>query len=92
MSNKYFSGRLGHYIFCDICGQACYDWDAIKLKSETGKGGLIVCKNDQDGIDPGLIPYILPNEKTVKWARINHSNISNGTDPEDVETSTELGV
>ncbi len=92
MSNKYFSGRLAHYFFCDICGQACYDFNAIKLKSETGKGGLIVCPNDADNIDFGLIPYTLPNERVVKWARINHTDITNGTEPEDIETSSELGV
>lgn len=92
MTNKYFSANKGHYIFCDICGQPCYTVDAVKLKSYTGRPGLIVCPDDADDIDPGLIPYTLPNEKRVKWARINHQDVANGTEPEDVETSTGLGV
>lgn len=92
MSNKYFSGRLDRYIFCDICGQATYMFEAVKLKQETGRGGLIVCPNDADKIDFGLIPYSIKEERPVKWTRINHTNTSNGTDPVDVETSTELGV
>lgn len=92
MSNKYFSGRHGHYIFCDICGQACYTVNAIKLQSQTGRGGLIVCPDDADSIDPGLIPYSLPTEKGVKWARVNHTDVSNGAPPEDIEASTDLGV
>ena len=92
MSNKYFSGRKGHYIFCDICGQACYAWEATKLKSETGRGGLIVCPNDADNIDFGLIPFVATAEQPVKWTRINHQNVTNGTAVENTETSTQLGV
>lgn len=92
MSNKYFSGRRGHYIFCDICGQACYTYEAIKLKPETGRGGLLVCPNDVDKIDFGLIPYTLPNERPVKEARTNHTDTSNGSSVIDYETTTDLGV
>ena len=87
MTNKYFSGRKGHYIFCDICGQACYDWEATRLKSETGRPGLLVCPNDVDGIDYGHIPYTVDTEKPVQWSRINHQNVTNGTEPRDVETT-----
>lgn len=92
MSNKFFSGKKDHYIFCDICGQATYDFEVTKLGTETGRPGLLVCPNDVDDIDYGLIPYTLPNEKSVRWSRINHQDVTNGTEPEDMETSTELGV
>lgn len=91
MSNKYFNGRKGHYIFCDMCGQAVYDADVIKLSAATGRPGLLVCPNDADAIDHGLIPYTLPTERGVKWARINHQNVDNGSTPLDYETTTELG-
>lgn len=92
MSNKYFSGRKGRYIFCDMCGQAVYAHEARRLSSETGRGGLIVCPNDADAIDYGLIPYIVTTEQPLEWTRINHRNISNGTDILDYETTTGLGV
>lgn len=92
MSNKYFNGRQGHYIFCDICGQATYDWDVTRLKSESGRPGLLVCKNDADTTDYGLIPYTLPQEQSVKWSRINHQNVTNGSDVLDYDTTTELGT
>ena len=91
MSNKYFSGRLGHYIFCDICGQACYDWEVTKLSSATGKPGLLVCPNDVDKADYGLVPYTIGPERSVKWARVNHQDLTNGAEPADIETSTSLG-
>ncbi len=92
MANKYFNGRLGHYIFCDICGQACYDFEVTKLPAMSGRPGLLVCPADVDKIDYGLVPFTLPNERTVRWSRINHQNVTNGSEPEDVESSTELGV
>lgn len=92
MSNKYFSGRKGHYIFCDICGQACYDWEATKLSALTGRPGLLVCPKDADNIDYGLIPYTPNTEKPVGFARIIHQDTANGTPPVDIENSTELGV
>jgi hypothetical protein len=81
MSNKYFAGNKGHYIFCDICGQACYAAESVKLSMQTGRGGCIVCPNDADLIDPGTIPYALPTEKSVQWARVNHTDVTNGTSP-----------
>lgn len=92
MSNKYFTGRLDRYIFCDICGQACYVHQAVKLGPHTGRGGLIVCQNDADKIDHGLISYSVAKEQPVKWTRINHQNVENGTEPEDIESSNNLGV
>lgn len=92
MGNKYFSGRKGQYIYCDMCGQACYIWEAQKLSPETGRGGLIVCPNDADKIDFGLIPYKVTEEQKIDFTRINHQNTTNGTDPIDLETSTELGA
>ncbi len=92
MSNKFFAGNKGHYIFCDICGQACYDFDVIKLKPASGRPGLLVCPNDADNTDYGLIPYTVGPEKSVKWARINHQDVTNGSEPENTETSTDLGV
>lgn len=92
MSNKYFAGNKGRYIFCDICGQATYAHEAIKLKEYTGRGGCIVCPNDADNIDHGLIPYNPITERAVTWTRINHTNVDNATAVIDYETTTSLGV
>jgi len=92
MSNKYFNGRKERYIFCDICGQACYISDAVKLKAETGRGGLMVCPLDADKIDFGLIPYVPTTERAIEWSRVNHQNVTNGTAPLDIENTTGLGV
>lgn len=92
MSNKYFAGNKGQYIFCDICAQACYAWEAIRLSSATGRPGLIVCPNDADAVDPGLMAYTVPAEKGVPWTRINHTNVDNGASPLNYDTATNLGV
>lgn len=92
MSNRYFSGRKGHYIFCDICGQACYDWEITVLDSKTGRGGCIVCPKDADSIDYGIIPYALPVEKSVKFARMENTDVTNEAAPIVYETATNLGV
>lgn len=92
MSNKYFSGRKGHYIFCDICGQACYDFETTRLDTKTGRPGLLVCPNDADKIDHGLIPYNPTTEQPIKWSRINHQNQTNGAEPLDFEHTTGLGT
>lgn len=86
MSNKYFSGRKGNYIYCDICGQACYVYEVTKLSAETGRGGLLVCKNDADRIDAGLIPFIPTTEMKVPVSRPNHTNVTNGAEPYDTES------
>jgi hypothetical protein len=88
MSNKFFSGRKGRYIFCDICGQACYVFEAVRLKHESGRPGLIVCPNDADTIDYSLIPYVVNTEKPLEWTRMNHQNITNGAEPYDIEESS----
>lgn len=88
--NKWHPGDW--YVFCDICGQKCYASEATKLGTDTGRGGLIVCKYDVDSTDYGLVPYALPIEQPIPWARINQTNTSNGAAPIDVETSTQLGV
>lgn len=92
MSNKYFTGRKGHYIFCDICGQATYDYEVTRLSSQTGRGGLLVCPRDADVIDHGLIPYAVPVEQSVRLVRINHTNITNGEAPIDYDNTNELGI
>lgn len=89
MSNKYFSGRKGHYIYCDICGQACYTFEVTRLKEESGRPGLLVCPNDADTVDYGTIPYIVSTERSPRVSRINHTNVTNGAEPYDIET---LGV
>lgn len=90
--SKYFSGKKGQYIYCDICGQPCYAFEAKLLSAETGRGGLLVCPNDRDKIDFGLMDYTIPVERHIPVSRINHQNVTNGSEPIDVETSTELGV
>lgn len=93
MTDRFDPGRLGDWVvFCDICGQKCYASEASKLSTYTGRGGLIVCKNDTDKIDPGLIPYKSPAERNVPWTRINHTSTTNATTPIDFETSTQLGT
>jgi len=88
MSNKYFAGNKGRYSYCDICGQAFYEHEGTKLEKETGRGGLIVCPNDRDAIDYGLIPYKVSIERSVSWARVNHLNVTNSAPIYDVERST----
>lgn len=91
MSSKYFAGNRGHYIFCDICGQACYERDAVKLAANTGRGGLVVCRKDADTIDYGLLPYNIPIEQGVKFIKAN-TDIPSGATPLDFDKSTKLGV
>lgn len=89
---KYFSGNQGQYLFCDICGQACYVFEATKLAANTGRGGLYVCPSDKDNIDFGLVPYTITSEHPVPYVRINHTNLTNGTAVLDYETATSLGT
>lgn len=93
MADRFSPGRIGDWVvFCDICGQKCYASETSKLSSLTGRGGLIVCPNDVDRIDPGLIPYKAPTERNVPWTRVAHTNVTNAVSPIDVETSTQLGT
>lgn len=95
MSDRFNNGRakLGDWVvFCDICGQKCYASEASKLSTYTGRGGLIVCPNDVDKIDYGLVPYRISPEKNIPWTRINHTNVTNGTAVINYETATNLGT
>ncbi len=92
MTSKYFAGNKGHYIFCDICGQACYDYNVVRLSSATGRPGLMVCPNDADKGDPGLTPCTVTPERPVRWTRINHQDVTNAAAPLDLDTTTELGI
>ncbi len=92
MTDRFQPGRIGDWIaFCDICGQKCYASETTLLSTATGRGGLIVCKHDVDKTDYGLIPYTPSREQNIPWARINHTNVSNGADVINPETSTQLG-
>lgn len=93
MSDRFSPGKLGDWVvWCGICGQKCYASESGKLEAYTGRGGLIVCEKDKDKVDHGLIPYTIPAEKNVPFTRINHTNTSNGTAVEDLESSTSLGT
>ncbi len=93
MSDRFSPARRGDWIiFCGICGQKCYASETTQLSNYTGRGGLIVCSKDVDKIDYGLVPYRIPSEKSIPWARPGDTNVSNGVDPINVETSTQLGT
>lgn len=79
-------------VFCDICGQKCYASETTKLANYTGRGGLIVCKNDVDLVDYGLIPYRIPVEKNIPWTRPGDTDTTNAVAPIDPETATNLGT
>lgn len=61
--------------------------EAVKLQANTGRGGLIVCPDDADNIDFGLMPFTPTAEKPIDWTRINHTDVSNGAEPYDVENN-----
>lgn len=91
--DRFNPGRLGDWIvFCDICGNKCYASETTKLSTETGRGGLIVCKTDVDKIDYGLVPYQVQAEKPVPFTRTNHTDVTTVNDPIDYESSTQLGT
>lgn len=93
MPDRFDPGKLGDWVvFCDICGQKCYASESSQLEAYTGRGGLIVCPKDIDAIDYGLIPYTIPAEKNVPFTRINHTNTTDGSTTENLETSTDLGT
>jgi len=60
-------------------------WEITKLSPETGRGGLLVCRDDADRIDPGLMPITPPKERIVPFSRPDNSS-TNGSEPYDVET------
>lgn len=78
--------RLGDWIvYCDICGKRCNASETVKLSTYTGRGGLIVCRQDADKIDAGLVPYSARREKSVPYARVNHTNTGNARPLVDLE-------
>lgn len=78
--------RMGSwYVFCDICGKRCLNTETTKLSAYTGRGGLIVCKEDADEIDYGLIPYNPRSGRITSFARINHTDTTNGAEVYDFE-------
>lgn len=87
--SRFSPGRVGDWVlFCDICGQKCYASESSKLSTYTGRGGLIVCKNDVDKVDYGLVPYNTSPEKNVPWTRINHTATENSSPVFDYEADT----
>src|SRR5690349_18258993 len=73
--DRFNPGRVGDWIvFCDICGKKCYSSEITILSNYTGRGGLAVCKQDADRIDPGLIPFRYPTERPVTNVRVNHTD------------------
>jgi hypothetical protein len=73
-TNKYDPSRLGdHIIYCDICGMPTWYSESKVLEVYTGKGGLLVCPDDADVIDYGLVPYTIPPESIVETTRINET-------------------
>lgn len=77
-TNKYTSNHFSDWIIhCDICGKPTWYSDSTILDSDTGRGGLLVCPDDNDAIDYGLVPYEIPTESTVDTTRINNTINSN---------------
>lgn len=76
------------YIYCDICGQRSYASESTKLSQYTGKGGLIVCKHDNDKVDYGMVPYLSRKEQNVDFIRTNHTNTDNAAPLIDLESMT----
>ncbi len=85
MKNTYtMKKKKGDYIiYCQICGDPCWASQATKLEKETGHGGLIVCPEDVDAIDYGLIPFKIAPEENPKIVTINHY----ASNPNDVPNS-----
>lgn len=74
------------FVYCDICGQRTYASKSSKLSVYTGRGGLVVCRHDEDRIDEGLKPFTPRKEQNVSFIRTNHTNTDNGSPLVDVET------
>lgn len=69
MTDKFTPARHGDSTFnCMICGQKAWTSEAITLDIYTGRGGLKVCRECNDPIDYGIVPYKVPAEKSVPWA------------------------
>lgn len=72
-------------VYCDICGQRYPASKTVTLPTNTGRGGLVVCRHDADSIDFGLIPYTVRKEQTVPFIRSNHTNTTLGSPLVDLE-------
>lgn len=93
MTDRFSPARKGDWVlFCDICGQKCYASESTKLSTYTGRGGLIVCKNDLDKVDYGLVPYKPRTERPIPYTRINNTNTDDASAPLDLETATDIGT
>lgn len=72
-SNRHNAGTFGdNMVTCDICGFPYRSSQMSELSVETGRGGLIVCPNDKDKIDYGLVPYVIPTERIPDVVRTNN--------------------
>lgn len=68
MKDKFTPARQGDYTsFCQICGQKCWSSEIRKQDTYTGRGGTLACKECQDPIDYGLVPYKVPAERPVPF-------------------------
>lgn len=76
------------YVYCDVCGQRFYASDTTKLSTYTGRGGLVVCHNDIDKIDSGLVPFKPRKESSLPWSRSGFTDTDNGAPIVDTETMT----
>jgi hypothetical protein len=65
--------KVGDYIvYCQRCGNPCWASEATVLGKYTGAEGLIVCPDDVDKIDYGLVPYKIRPEVNPKRVSTNH--------------------
>jgi len=74
------------YVFCDICGNRCLASTTTRLNNNTGRDGLIVCQDDIDLTDYGVVPYTPRAERPVAFTRLNHTDASNDYPVYDLET------
>lgn len=79
MHNFKNTKKVGDWVvYCHICGLPCWGSEATKLGKYTGAEGAIVCPNDRDSVNYGLIGYKVPAEKSVPFVA---DSINSGTDP-----------
>lgn len=75
------------YVFCDICGKRCHASETTKLHTDTGRGGLIVCRRDADRADLGLVPKNVRKERPVPFSKRDPNNTSNDYPVYDLESN-----
>lgn len=80
--------RGNWYVYCDICGRRYLASETTKLSNYTGRGGLVVCNNDLDKIDYGLIPFTPRPEQNAKIVRVIHTDTTDGSPIFDLELDT----